>query len=84
MDDIDNDNDKERDDTNVDDDDNAIIENENVSSSDITNMTAHDDENGQIANKKVRPGLEQGAVQNCRRAQPVPSTWGLFTDMRLK
>ena len=75
--------DKERDDNSVDDDDNANIETENVSSSDTTNMTAHDDENGQIANKKVRPGREQGAVQNCRRAQPVPSTWVFFTDMRL-
>ena len=53
MDDDDNYNDdKKRDDNNVDDDDNANIETENASSSDITNMTAHDDENGQIANKK--------------------------------
>ena len=44
--------DKERDDNSVDDDDNANIETENVSSSDVTNTTAHDDEIGQIANKK--------------------------------
>ena len=50
-DDKDND-DKERDDTNVDGEDNANIETENVSSSDVTNTTAHDDEIGQIANKK--------------------------------
>ena len=58
MDDDDND-DKERDDNNVDDDDNANIETEIKSSSDIRNITAHDDENGQIANKKCNLALNK-------------------------
>ena len=80
-DDDDNDNDdKERDDNNVDDDDNANIETEIKSSSDIRNITAHDDENGQIANKKCDLALSKvlSKIVAERSRFPLPGVCSLM------
>ena len=81
MDDDDNYNDdKKRDDNNVDDDDNANIETENKSSSDIRNITAHDDENGQIANKKCNLALNKvlSKIVAGRSRFPLPGVCSLM------